>query len=153
MRIVLVDDNPADAHLIKRALQAVETPVDLAWLRDGVEALEYLSENPGECDLMLLDLSLPRLTGFEVLERLRAQDEFKTLPIVILSGSCDPADIERCYRAGATSYVCKPVHADQVFAMANDLVNYWSACAITVRRKIPETTRKGDTPGTSRRAD
>ncbi|HEY4360016.1 MAG TPA: response regulator [Bryobacteraceae bacterium] len=146
MHLLLVEDNPADANLLQRALDAGKTPVDLVWLTDGVEALEYLSQSPRVCDLLLLDLSLPRLTGFEVLERLRARDEFKTLPILILSGSCDPADVERCYRAGANSYICKPVHVNEVFSMAETIVNYWSTCATSVRRKTLETKGKAEIP-------
>jgi CheY-like chemotaxis protein len=103
LRIVLVDDNPADAYLAQRALQATGTDTEVVWLKDGVEALEHLLSDPWCCDLVLLDLSMPRLNGFEVLERLRARDEFNTLPIVVLSGSCDPADIKRSYGSGANT--------------------------------------------------
>jgi CheY-like chemotaxis protein len=134
MYIALVEDNPADAHLLQRALQATDMPVEIAWFQDGAEALEHFASAP-RCDLLLLDLNLPRLTGLDVLEKLRSQEELRTLPVVVLSGSCDPADIERSYRSSANSYICKPVHVDDVFAMAGKLLQYWSSCATIVPRK------------------
>jgi CheY-like chemotaxis protein len=141
LRIALVEDNPAEAHLLERALHAGGTPVELVRLEDGAQAIEYLNGSSSDCDLVLLDLNLPRLSGFDVLERLRSQDRFKGLPIVVVSGSADPSDVERCYRAGANSYVCKPIHVDEMFAMAVQLVDYWSRCVTIPPRRSEYLTR------------
>jgi two-component system response regulator len=139
LRIALVEDNPADAQLLQSALQKSGLPVEVVLLQDGVQAVEYVSGAPGACDLIMLDLNLPRLSGFEVLERLRCDDQFKSIPILVVSGSSDPADVERCYRAGANSYICKPIHLDDIFVMAKQLVTYWS-----VHVKLP--SRRASAP-------
>jgi two-component system, chemotaxis family, response regulator Rcp1 len=129
LHIVLVEDNPADAEMLKTALEQADAPVEVMLLKDGMQAMEYLARNvSGPHDLVLLDLNLPRVSGFEVLERIRANAELKSLPIVVMSGSSDPMEIERCYRAGANSYVCKPTHLDEIFSTVEHLVNYWSKC-------------------------
>jgi two-component system, chemotaxis family, response regulator Rcp1 len=128
LHIVLVEDNPADAEMLEMALQQAGAPVNIVRLDDGVKAMEYLTrENASEQhDLVLLDLNLPRRSGFEVLERIRTRDDLKSLPVVVMSGSSDPLDIERCYRAGANSYVCKPTHLEDIFFAIEHLVAYWS---------------------------
>ncbi len=129
MSIAVVEDNPADAALLRDAICRTGLSVEMTLLEDGQRAVAYLSE-AHDCDLVVLDLSLPGMTGLEVLEHLRSRDESRALPVVVLSGSADPADVERSYRAGANSYICKPVHLDGVLEMANQLVRYWSICAI-----------------------
>jgi FixJ family two-component response regulator len=71
------------------------------------------------------DLNLPLVSGFEVLEFLKSDPHLKRLPVVVLSGSSNQQEIERCYAAGANSYICKPTGINQVFSMASDLVSYW----------------------------
>jgi CheY-like chemotaxis protein len=138
MRIALVEDNPADAHLFTKALRTSGVPVEVVWFHGGTDVVECLSNGSEPFDLMLLDLSLPVMTGFEVLEWLRANDEFRSLPVVVVSGSNDPADIDRCYRFHANSYICKPLHVDEIFDLARSVVNYWAACAISGSKTTPE---------------
>jgi chemotaxis family two-component system response regulator Rcp1 len=129
LHIVLVEDNPADAEMLKAALEQADMPVEVVVLEDGIKAMEYLTGNvSAPHDLVLLDLNLPRINGFEVLERIRANADLKSLPVVVMSGSSDPLEIERCYRAGANSYVCKPTHLNEIFSTIEQLVNYWSKC-------------------------
>jgi CheY-like chemotaxis protein len=130
LHIILVEDNPADAQMLQTALEQADTPVEVVLLDNGMKAIEYLTGNnvPRPRDLVLLDLNLPRLNGFEVLERIRANDDLKSLPVVVMSGSSDPMEIERCYRAGANSYICKPTHLDEIFSTIEQLVTYWSKC-------------------------
>lgn len=130
----MVEDNPAEALLFDRALKKPGWPLEVTRLEDGERAIEFLTRTAGNCDLVLLDLNLPRLSGIEVLEQLRRVAGCKSLPIVIVSGSGDLADVERCYRAGANSYVRKPIHVDEIFAMASLLVSYWSTCATLPKR-------------------
>jgi CheY-like chemotaxis protein len=141
LHIVLVEDNPADAEMVEMALQQAGAPVNIVRLDDGVKALEYLTrENTSQQnDLVLLDLNLPRLSGFEVLERIRARDDLKSLPVVVMSSSSDPLDIERCYRMGANSYICKPTHLEEIFFTIEHLVAYWSKVVKlpSKRRTIP----------------
>jgi CheY-like chemotaxis protein len=135
-QIALVEDNPADAEMLKVALQEVGSAVDIVVLRNGVEALEYLLANgqsgPQPCDLLILDLNLPLLSGMEVLQRIRAVESLKTLPIVIMSGSKNREEIRRCYALGANAYVYKSTHLNEIYETAKKLMDFWFDCA-----KIP----------------
>jgi CheY-like chemotaxis protein len=141
LRILLIEDNPADAQMLRTALERAGMPVEITHLDDGVEAVEYLAQVPGlsqSCDVVLLDLNLPRLSGFEVLEHVRSRHELKKLPVVIMSGSTNADEIDRCYEAGANSYISKPIHLDEILATAAGFVAYWSKCV-----KLP-SKRKAD---------
>jgi two-component system, response regulator len=113
--ILMADDNPRTAERFGLVLRANGIDNEIVVARDGVEALDYLFET---CDhagsdtsfmprLMLLDLSMPRMGGLEVLRRLREDERTKLLPVVVLTSSTDPQDIVEAYRAGANSYVDK----------------------------------------------
>jgi CheY-like chemotaxis protein len=133
LHIALVEDNPADARMMQLALEQTAAPISVTVIDDGLKAIEYLkqvrsSKAPDKCDVVLLDLNLPRLSGHEVLEQIRACEQLKSLPVVVLSGSSDPADVNRCYRTGANSYIVKPVHLPEILATAARFVAYWSQC-------------------------
>ncbi|MGB6943677.1 MAG: response regulator [Bryobacteraceae bacterium] len=131
LRILLVEDNPADAQMLLTAFQKTGMPLEITQVEDGVEAIEYLARNgKGSpiCDVVLLDLNLPRLSGFEVLEQIRSSDDLKRLPVVIMSGSTNMEEIDRCYQAGANSYICKPIHLDEILSTAAWFVAYWANC-------------------------
>src|SRR5690242_10282574 len=106
--ILLVEDNPDDEELTLRALKKNNLANEVAVARDGVEALEYLFPNEGVRDtlpqLVLLDLKLPRVSGLEVLERIRAADATRRLPVVILTSSAEERDLIDGYNLGANSY-------------------------------------------------
>jgi two-component system response regulator len=131
LRILVVEDNPADAQILEMALERTGLPLEIVLVEDGVKAMEYLAAwSPGLCHIVLLDLNLPRLSGFEVLERVRCCDELKSLPVVVMSGSADARDVDRCYRAGANSYICKPTHLVDILSTAAQIVTYWSQCVL-----------------------
>lgn len=133
--ILLVEDNPADVKITLRALRELATPVDLIVARDGEEALAYLLEHEsGEAaasadwrppDLILLDLNLPRMSGHEVLERLRATPGLQALPVVVLSTSRRHEDVARVYAAGANTYFEKPQAFEQFVALLRTICHYW----------------------------
>ncbi len=125
-KIVIVEDNPADAKTLRVALSRRDPEIETVVLEDGARALEYFSDTETETpELVLLDLNLPIVSGFEVLEFLKSDPQLKKLPVVVLSGSSTQQEIERCYAAGANSYICKPTGIQQVFDMASELVSYW----------------------------
>ncbi len=138
LRILLVEDNPADAQMLRTALGKAGMQAELTHVKDGQEALEYLArdQNLAACDVVLLDLNLPRLSGFEVLEHIRRSEQLKKLPVVIMSGSTNIEEIDRCYQAGANSYICKPIHLDEILSTAAGFVAYWSHCV-----KLPSKRR------------
>jgi CheY-like chemotaxis protein len=131
LRILLIEDNPADAQMLRTALERAGMPVEITHLDDGVGAIEYLAQGPSlsqSCDVVLLDLNLPRLSGFEVLEHIRSHTGLRKLPVVVMSGSTNVDEIDRCYEAGANSYISKPIHLDEILATAAGFVAYWSKC-------------------------
>ncbi len=125
-RIVVVEDNPADAKVLRVAMHRTDPSIELILLEDGEKALEFFGDAKRPyCALVLLDLNLPIVSGFEVLKHLKSDSVLKTVPVVVLSGSSNPDDIERCYQLGANSYLCKPAGIEAVFAMAAEIVRYW----------------------------
>ena len=131
--ILLVEDDPDDVELTLRALRKnnITNKVELA--RDGAEALDYLfgagAYSGRDTSLMpaviLLDLKLPKIDGFEVLRKLRADDRTKLLPVVILTSSKEEQDIVNGYSRGCNSYVRKPVDFAQFSEAVRQLGLYW----------------------------
>jgi len=131
--ILLVEDNPDDVQLTKRALKQNNITNELVVVNDGVEAMEYLIEActapPGSSKvlptLILLDLNLPRMNGLEVLKQIRANDRLKRLPVVVLTSSKEDGDILKSYDSGANSYIRKPVEFEQFNEAVRALGLYW----------------------------
>jgi two-component system, response regulator len=131
--ILLVEDNPDDALLTKRALTQGNLFNEVVHARDGVEALDYLFATGAYSDrdpsdlpvVMLLDLKLPKLDGLDVLERVRADDRTRLLPVVILTSSQEEQDLLAGYRLGANSYVVKPVEFGRFVDAVRELGLYW----------------------------
>jgi two-component system response regulator len=125
-RILLVEDNPGDAQLVRMALSEALPSARLSVVGDGETALSRLREAEPP-DLVLLDLNLPRLSGHEVLAAVRAAGDpaVRRLPIVVLSSSDAAADVERSYELGASSHVTKPPDVDALFAVVESLTRYW----------------------------
>jgi len=131
--ILLVEDNPSDIGLTQRALARSHIANKLVVVEDGQEALDYLfgggqysgrnvSELPA---LVLLDLQLPRLDGFEVLRRIRDDQRTHRLPVVILTTSKEEQDVAQSYDLGANSYIRKPVDFTQFAQSIEHLGLYW----------------------------
>jgi len=133
VEILLVEDNPYDAELTQRALKNRGLANKLLTFTDGVEALEFLfgtgeyaGRNPAlRPKVILLDLKLPRMNGLEVLEKIRADERTKTIPVVIMTSSQEESDIVRGYDLGVNSYMVKPVDFDKFFQAVEDLGLYW----------------------------
>lgn len=130
--VLLVEDNDDDAELARAAFGRCEIPIDLVVAEDGVEALDYLfrrgahaARTPGAPDLVLLDLKLPGIDGFEVLRQIRDDEATFGVVVVVFSSSAEETDIERSVRFGANSYVRKPIDFDQFLGVADKLASYW----------------------------
>jgi two-component system response regulator len=131
--ILLVEDNPNDAKLTVHALEKSNLVNEIVVARDGAEALDYLF-GTGAYEgrdtsvmpmIVLLDLKLPRVDGFEVLQRLRSEERTRFLPIVVLTSSREEKDIIESYSLGVNSYVCKPVDFSGFMDAAKQLGLYW----------------------------
>jgi CheY-like chemotaxis protein len=132
--VVLVEDDPNDVLLIRRAFERTGGEMTLIHLSDGDAAVQYLAgEAPYDNrsispspTIMLLDIKLPRRSGFEVLTWARSQPtQAKRIPILMLTSSNQKADIDRAYDLGATAYLRKPSRAKQLSEMVADLKNFW----------------------------
>jgi two-component system response regulator len=124
-QILLVDDNPGDADLMRIALAETWPDCDLRVAVDGEQALALLADGALP-DLLLLDLHLPRLSGHELLAILRAGEPgLRRLPIVVYSTSGAPEDVRRSYELAANSHVVKPQDLDRLFELAGALAGYW----------------------------
>jgi CheY-like chemotaxis protein len=132
VEILLVEDNPGDVFLTREALQSSRLWNHLNVARDGVEAMAYLRRE-GEFsgamrpDLILLDLNLPRKDGREVLEEIKADEELKRIPVVVLTTSRAEEDILGAYGAHANCYITKPVDLHKFFTVVKSIEHFWFA--------------------------
>lgn len=132
--ILLVEDDPDDEELTLRALRKSEAANEVAITRDGQEALEFLfcegryaEREPVMPVAVLLDLKLPKLDGVDLLKRMRGDPRTRRIPVVILTSSSEQEDMERCYEAGANSYIRKPVDFNDFTDAVSRLAVYWGA--------------------------
>lgn len=126
--ILLVEDNSADAELMIRALRKVNLANKLLHLKDGAEALEFIfrtSDGPIKPKVIFLDIKMPKVDGIEVLRRLKADDQTKSIPIVIMTSSKEEQDIITSYELGVNSFVVKPVEFDAFAKAVSELGMYW----------------------------
>lgn len=118
--ILLVEDDPGHARLIERNLRRAHITNEIVTLSDGQQAVEYLFKERAYAEashamplLMLLDLNLPRLDGYQVLARLKTDERTKHIPVIILTTTDEPHEIERCYALGCNVYLTKPVEYEE----------------------------------------
>lgn len=130
IEMLLVEDNEADIRLTQIALKQAKLANTLNVVRDGEEALAYL-KGEGEYagrrrpDLVLLDLNLPKLNGSEVLKEIREMEEFKSLPVVILTTSDADQDIYKSYELHANCYITKPVDLRKFMGVVEMIEDFW----------------------------
>jgi chemotaxis family two-component system response regulator Rcp1 len=128
--ILLVEDNPGDVRLTQEALLEGKVKNRLFVAHDGVEAIEYLRRQGKYAeatmpDLILLDLNLPRKDGRQVLEEIKADDELKVIPVVVLTTSAAEEDILRTYNLHANCYITKPVDLEQFLKIVRTIEDFW----------------------------
>ena len=131
-RILLVEDDPNDVLLFKASLPEISEKNEIQVTRNGVEALDYLMccnqfaesthNNP---DIIVLDLNLPLMDGFEVLENVRSTASLQLIPVVGFSSSSFDLDIKKCFELGINSYVVKPMNFTQYKKTVRQMVNFW----------------------------
>ena len=144
-KILVVEDNPIDAELTKLAVQKSNATYELIFAEDGVEALEYFFGEDGKSGctnedlpvVVLLDLKLPRVSGLEVLGRLRANEKTRLVPIVVLTSSNEEKDITASYDLGANSFIRKPSEFSEFTETIRQLM-YW----LTLNNPASDRMRK-----------
>jgi len=132
--LLIVEDNEDDIFFMERIFKQMGARCDLKFVRDGVEAVDYLSgkgrfedrvKNPLPT-IILMDLKMPRMNGFEVLEWMQKQPEIKLIPTIVVTSSTMQEDVTRAYRAGANAVMNKPVDKDSLLQMLKTFHLYWT---------------------------
>jgi chemotaxis family two-component system response regulator Rcp1 len=129
-RVLLVEDNEADARLTREALREAGEEVRLSTVADGEQALAFLRREGGFAeaprpDLVLLDLNLPRMDGLEVLAEMRADEGLACMPVIMLSSSAARQDVEASYARGANAFVAKPQDLDAFMDLIGAIRGFW----------------------------
>jgi len=132
--ILLVEDNPADAKLTLIGLKECHLSNRILHVEDGVEALDYIFCKGKYADrnitdlpvLVLLDLKMPKINGIEVLEKIRADERTKMIPVTVFTSSQEDPDVKRCYELGVNSYVVKPLDFDSFNKVISEVGLYWA---------------------------
>lgn len=128
--LLLVEDNPGDVRLTEEAFNEIATDITLHVAMDGADALEMLDDwrtDPSESipDLVLLDLNLPRMGGFEFLETIRDDPDSTNLPVIVLTSSEATEDVQESYRKSANAYLTKPTAPDEFVSIARAVETFW----------------------------
>lgn len=128
--ILLVEDSPEDFETTQRAFRRSGLKNPILRCADGDEALDFLFHRGSHADsprpgVILLDLNLPGTDGREVLSEIKANDDLKQIPVIVLTTSADERDVQACYQAGASSYIQKPVDVEGFMRAIERLNDYW----------------------------
>lgn len=133
IEILLVEDNMDDAELTLRALKKHRIANSIYHVKDGAEALDFIfaegtfsnrniNEKP---KLILLDLKMPKISGLEVLKKIKSDERSKAIPVVVLTSSKEDPDVKKCYAYGVNSYIVKPVDFENFIKTVSELGMYW----------------------------
>ena len=130
MSIILIEDDTIHAKLIRRALERAGYGDNIVYLADGEQAIVYFfSNDKRRClqspKLILLDINLPKVSGIEVLRRIKGDERLRTIPVVMLTTSNNRTDMERCFKYSANSYVSKPLDFSEFMAKMKSIAMYW----------------------------
>jgi len=130
VEILLVEDNPGDERLTREALKEGKVYSNLYWVKDGVEAMDFLRRKGRHAgavrpDIILLDLNLPKKDGREVLEEIKTDEDLKRIPVVVLTTSKAEEDVLRTYNLHANCYVTKPVDLEKFIVVVKSIDAFW----------------------------
>ncbi|MGB2982278.1 MAG: response regulator [Candidatus Bipolaricaulia bacterium] len=135
MKVLVVEDNANDVTIIKRAMRKSDVKCELHFARDGEEALDALHQkgdfvDTPRPDLILLDINLPKINGLEVLERVKADERLRRIPVIVLTISEREEDMVKAYDSGAASYMTKPVDSKDFERLIQTVQDYWRIAQI-----------------------
>ena len=134
IQLLIIEDNPGDVHLLEEAFRELRADVNIHVAKDGAEGLDIvLQPLPPKThwhpDLILLDLNLPKVSGHDVLIRIKSNPKTCRIPIIVLTSSRAEADVRRAYESHANAYLKKPSTLDGLMATAQDIKNFWMETA------------------------
>ena len=135
MKVLVVEDNPNDVTIIKRAMRKSDVKCELYFARDGEEALDALAqsgefEDTPRPDLILLDINLPKINGLEVLGKIKEDERLRRIPVIVLTISEREEDMVKAYDSGAASYMTKPVDSKDFERLIQTVQDYWKIARI-----------------------
>jgi CheY-like chemotaxis protein len=143
-RILLVEDDPRDIELTLAALGEHNLANEVAVARDGVEALDYLhrrgsfaQRSPGNPVVIMLDLKMPRMDGVQVLRQIKADEQLRLIPVVVLTSSSESKDLQACYGLGVNAYVVKPARFVEFVGAVKQTGVFWAQ----VNQPLPDPIR------------
>ena len=133
VEILLVEDNPADAEMTLRALRRNNLANKVHWVKDGEQALHFMFRTGAYAErdpaavpkLIMLDIKMPKVDGIEVLRRIKANEETRTVPVVVMTSSNEERDVVESYRLGVNSYIVKPVQFESFLETVAKIGLYW----------------------------
>jgi len=134
IEILIAEDSQADALFAKEAFEQIETKCNIHVVTDGQQALDYLNKESSfseaaSPDIMFLDLNLPKVAGLDVLKHVKSNDNLQSIPVIIISGSDSPKDIQECYKIGANAYVPKQHTFTDMVRFAGAIEEFWFSSA------------------------
>lgn len=150
VEVLIVEDDPADLELTLRALKRHQVVNNILVARDGAEAVQMLlgdQQNPPmepPPRVVLLDLKLPKLSGLDVLRRIKSDPRTRRIPVVMLTSSQDDRDIARCYEAGANSYIVKPIRFEHLVEAMRLVGLFWLVVAAPPYQQSKPQTSTAD---------
>lgn len=134
--ILLIEDNEDDVILTRRALEKIDSTLQIDFCQSGSGALNYLFPQNGETvlpDLIILDLNLPIINGFDVLQAIRSNERTRAIPVVVLSSSREESDLRRATELGANSFIRKPIDFVKFREVADLIARYWLEINETIK--------------------
>jgi two-component system, chemotaxis family, response regulator Rcp1 len=133
VELLVIEDNPGDVRLLEEAFQELHANIHIQVARDGAEGLQMVFESDGagnpRPDLILLDLNLPKVSGHDVLMRLKSNPATTRIPVIVLTSSRAEADVRRAYEAHANAYLKKPSTLEGLLTATRDLADFWMRTA------------------------
>jgi two-component system, chemotaxis family, response regulator Rcp1 len=138
----LIDDSPSDMRLFKEVLRDWETPHCFSWVEDGIEGLEFLHRSGNYAgapkpDLIVLDINMPRLNGFDFLRSMRSDPELPHIPVIVLSCSNATLDVSRAYELSANCFIRKPTDLDSFSTVMAQIERFWFQTATLPPPELP----------------
>lgn len=142
-KILYIEDNIADIRLFEEAISHQELSIDLNYVTDGQEMIDYFEESKkgnykNLPNLIVTDLNLPKISGQQVIKVIKSDPVFKKIPVIVFTTSNLMRDIEKCYAFGANAYMHKPLDIDQVFDVIELIDRYWLRTCLLIHNPMEE---------------